>query len=119
MSSFAPIFGSSAKRTLMVGGGTIVYEVAGSTPGATTAVLVPGIGDSRHEYRFLAPKLKDAGLNIILVEMRGTGESDAKFSSYTPEDVGRDVIAILDAEKVTSKVLFVGNSMAGATALFL
>jgi pimeloyl-ACP methyl ester carboxylesterase len=44
-------------------------------------VLVPGLGDLRASYRFLAPALKEAGYRVACTDLRGAGGSDATFSS--------------------------------------
>jgi pimeloyl-ACP methyl ester carboxylesterase len=55
------------------------------TPGGRTraraalVVLVPGMGDLRPSYRFLAPALKEAGYRVACTDLRGDG--DATFSS--------------------------------------
>ncbi|KXS15790.1 alpha/beta-hydrolase [Gonapodya prolifera JEL478] len=116
---FPPLFSSESRQSLYADGGELVYELKrAASADARVVVLVPGMGDSRHEYRFLAPKLAAASLTVIVTELRGTGESSSSFASYTPEDVARDVIAILDAEHITSPVVFVGNSLAGASAVY-
>jgi alpha-beta hydrolase superfamily lysophospholipase len=40
-------------------------------------VLVPGTGDLRPSYRFLAPALKEAGYRVACTHLRGHGDSDA------------------------------------------
>jgi pimeloyl-ACP methyl ester carboxylesterase len=47
---------------------------------AALAVLVPGMGDLRAWYRFLAPALKEAGYQVACTDLRGHGDSDATFS---------------------------------------
>ena len=44
-------------------GGRIGYDVAGEGP---LVVLVPGMGDLRAGYRFLAPALRAAGYRVRL-----------------------------------------------------
>ena len=48
---------------------------------AALVVLVPGMGDLRACYRFLAPALKEAGYRVACTDLRGHGGSDATFSS--------------------------------------
>jgi hypothetical protein len=48
----------SATRYLTRPEGRVEYDVAGQAP---LVVLVPGMGDLRAGYRFLAPALRDAG----------------------------------------------------------
>jgi alpha-beta hydrolase superfamily lysophospholipase len=55
------------------------YDVSGNDP---LVVLVPGMGDIRRAYRFLAPPLREAGYRVATIDLRGHGDSDATFSSY-------------------------------------
>jgi alpha-beta hydrolase superfamily lysophospholipase len=59
--------------------GRISDDVAGSGP---LAVLVPGMGDLKAGYRFLAPGLRAAGYRAACTDLRGHGDSDATFTSY-------------------------------------
>jgi pimeloyl-ACP methyl ester carboxylesterase len=72
--------------------GRIAYEETGTGP---LAVLVPGIGDVRAEYRFLAPALAAARHRVVTMDLRGLGESDATFSDYSAAAVGADIVALL------------------------
>jgi pimeloyl-ACP methyl ester carboxylesterase len=60
-------------------GGRVGYDVAGEGP---LVVLVPGMGDLRAGYRFLAPALREAGYRVACTDLRGHGDSDTTFSSY-------------------------------------
>ena len=40
-------------------------------------VVVPGMGDRRQTYRFLAPQLMAAGYRVDALDPRGQGESSA------------------------------------------
>ena len=94
-------------------GGLIGYDVAGSGP---LVVLVPGMGDLRAGYRFLAPGLRAAGYRVACTDLRGHGDSDATFTSYGDEETAGDVIALL--EELGGPAVVVGNSMgAGSAAL--
>src|ERR1035438_3655588 len=93
--------------------GRIGYDVAGEGP---LVVLVPGMGDLRAGYRFLAPALRAAGYRVACTDLRGHGDSDATFSSYGDEETAGDVIALI--EELGGPAVVVGNSMgAGAAAL--
>ncbi|TME14530.1 MAG: alpha/beta hydrolase, partial [Chloroflexi bacterium] len=60
-------------------GGRIGYDVSGEGP---LVILVPGMGDLRTAYRFLAPGLREAGYRVACTDLRGHGASDATFASY-------------------------------------
>lgn len=78
-------------------------------------VLLPSLGDIRQEYRYLAPLLHQDGLNTVYsVDLRGMGESDVQFSSYTPLDSGKDVATIIELiikKDLHSKFILVGNEI--------
>lgn len=93
--------------------GRIGYDVAGEGP---LVVLVPGMGDLRAAYRFLAPALQDAGYRVACTDLRGHGDSDTTFSSYGDVETAGDVLALI--EQLDAPAIVVGNSMgAGAAAL--
>jgi pimeloyl-ACP methyl ester carboxylesterase len=64
--------------------GRIGYDVAGD---GSLVVLVPGLGDLRAGYRFLAPALRAAGYRVACTDPRGHGDSDATFASYGDQGV--------------------------------
>jgi pimeloyl-ACP methyl ester carboxylesterase len=94
-------------------GGRIGYDVAGDGP---LVVLVPGLGDLRAGYRFLAPALRAAGYRVACTDLRGHGDSDATFPSYGDEETAGDVTALIG--ELGGPALVVGDSMgAGAAVL--
>ena len=79
-------------------------------------MLVPGMGDLRAGYRFLAPALRAAGYRVACTDLRGHGYSDATFTSYGDEETAGDVIALI--EVLGGPAVVLGNSMgAGAAVL--
>jgi pimeloyl-ACP methyl ester carboxylesterase len=93
--------------------GRIGYDVAGDGP---LVILVPGMGDLRASYRFLAPDLRAAGYRVACTDLRGHGDSDATFPSYGDKETAGDVIALI--AELHGPAVLVGNSMgAGAAAL--
>lgn len=104
-----------ATQMLMGAGGQIAYD---DTGGAGPAVIcVPGMGDVRAQYRFLAPILMQAGYRVVTMDLRGLGESSTGWSDYSAAAVGGDIVALarhLDAPRV----FIVGNSMAAAAAVW-
>jgi pimeloyl-ACP methyl ester carboxylesterase len=73
--------------------GRIAFDDTGSGP---LVVCLPGLGDLRSEYRWLAPLLLAAGFRVVTVDLRGHGESDASFTDHERPTVGDDVIALLE-----------------------
>ncbi len=96
---------------LQTAGGRVAYEAFGTA--GTAIVAVPGIGDTRATWRVLGPKLAAAGYRFYAMDLRGHGESDTTFASYTAEGIGDDVVALLEAEELRDVVL-IGNSIGGA-----
>jgi pimeloyl-ACP methyl ester carboxylesterase len=93
--------------------GRIGYDVAGDGP---LVVLVPGMGDLRAAYRFLAPAVREAGYRVACTDLRGHGDSDTTFSSYGDAQTAGDILALV--EELGGSAVIVGNSMgAGAAAL--
>jgi pimeloyl-ACP methyl ester carboxylesterase len=93
-------------------GGRIAYDVTGDGP---LVVCVPGMGDLRSSYRFLAPALVDAGYRVATMDLRGHGDSDATFEAYDDVAAGTDMIALVQALGGGPAVL-VGNSMGAGAA---
>lgn len=103
--------------TFQSGDGNISYEeYAPQNPGEIV-LMVPGIGDLRHEYRLIAPILAEAGLRPVSMDLRGMGESSVGWREYTPEAVGRDMLA-LGAYFGEAPVWLMGCSMAAASAVW-
>ena len=93
--------------------GRIGYDVDGSGP---LVVLVPGMGDLRAAYRFLAPALREAGYRVACTDLRGHGDSDTTFTSYGDVETAGDIVALI--EELGGPAVVVGNSMgAGAATL--
>jgi pimeloyl-ACP methyl ester carboxylesterase len=91
--------------------GRIAYDVAGAGP---LVLLVPGMGDLRGTYRFLAPALEQAGYRVACVDLRGHGDSDVSFSSYGDKGTAGDIVALI--EELGGPAVVVGNSMGAAAA---
>jgi pimeloyl-ACP methyl ester carboxylesterase len=92
--------------------GRIGYDVAGA---GALVILVPGLGDLRAGYRFLAPALRAAGYRVACTDLRGHGDSDATFTSYGDEETAGDVIALI--EELGGPAVVVGNSMGAGSAV--
>jgi pimeloyl-ACP methyl ester carboxylesterase len=102
---------------LDVEGGRIAYDVTGSGP---LVVLSHGIGDHRQVYRFLAPKLAQAGYRVVTADLRGHGESSMGWKSVTGTeaitrtDVAGDLLALI--EHLGGPAVIVGHSISGGAA---
>jgi pimeloyl-ACP methyl ester carboxylesterase len=93
-------------------GGRVAYEVTGDGP---LVVLVPGMGDLRQTYRFLAPQLIELGYRVVSTDLRGHGDSDVTFDTYGDEETAGDILALID--QIGGPALVVGNSMAAGAAV--
>jgi len=93
--------------------GRVAYEVSGNGP---LVVLVPGMGDLRSAYRFLAPALQDAGYRVAATDLRGHGDSDTSFASYGDVETAGDIIALI--EELGGPAVVVGNSMGAGAAVY-
>ena len=101
-------------QILNVPEGKIAYDSAGSGP---LIVAVPGMGDLRQSYRFLAPRLVEAGYRVVTMDVRGHGESSAGWPDYTVAGVGQDILALARALEAGPAIL-IGNSMAAGAAVW-
>jgi pimeloyl-ACP methyl ester carboxylesterase len=92
-------------------GGRIAYSLFGEGP---LVICLPGMGDVRSVYRFLAPALAEAGFRVAAMDLRGHGDSDVTFDIYDDVAAGSDLIAL--AEHLGGPTILVGNSMGAAAA---
>ncbi|GLD95758.1 hypothetical protein PINS_up004436 [Pythium insidiosum] len=100
-----------------------------SRPGqaaSLVAICLPGIGDTRRQYRLLAPILHDSlHARVLVGDLRGFGDSSSfkkdpsvSFSPYSPEAVAADVIQLMRELHTTnpdSKFVLIGNSLAAGS----
>ncbi len=109
-SDFAP----STVRHLQREDGRIAYTSDGEGP---LVVCVPGMGDLRSSYRYLAPALRAAGFRVVVTDLRGHGDSDTTFESYGDEATSGDIAALIEHEG--GPAIIVGNSMAAASGVLV
>lgn len=95
--------------------------------GRTIAVCLPGIGDTRRQFRLLAPLLHERlGWRVLLGDLRGFGDStpsfehdsSAPYGTYSPESVEADVLQLmreLHGASPASKFVLLGNSLAAGS----
>ena len=74
-------------------------------------VLLAGLGNTVHVFDNFAPKLAQH-FHAYGITRRGFGQSSAPTTGYTAQQLGDDVVAVLDALKITDPVL-VGHSIGG------
>ncbi len=96
-------------------GGRVAYEDSQSEGPLT--VLISPMGASRSVFRFLTPRLIDAGFRVAAVDLRGHGESTFHFSDYSTAAHSRDVLALVD-KLDAGPAFLVGNSYGGGVAVW-
>ncbi len=101
-------------RFLDVAGGRMAYDDTGS---GRLILAIPGMGDLRSEYRLLRPMLVAAGYRMVTMDVRGFGESSARWDDYSAHAVGRDALALLEFLDAGPAVIL-GNSFAAGSALW-
>ncbi len=98
-------------------GGRIAYDVTGQGP---LVVLSHGIGDRRQAYRFLAPRLAQAGYRVAVADLRGHGDSSMGWKSVTGKDaisrtdIAGDLLALI--RHLGGPAVIVGHSISGGAA---
>jgi pimeloyl-ACP methyl ester carboxylesterase len=92
-------------------GGRVAYALLGEGP---LVICLPGMGDVRSVYRFLAPALAEAGYRVATMDLRGHGDSDVSFDVYDDVATGGDLIAL--AEHLGGPAILIGNSMGAGAA---
>ena len=95
--------------------GLIAFDDSGGN--GPIIICVPGLGDLRQQYRFLAPRLESKGFRVITMDVRGHGASSVNWPDYSAAAVGADIVALIH-HLGAKKVYIVGNSMAGAAAVW-
>jgi pimeloyl-ACP methyl ester carboxylesterase len=94
--------------------GRIAYSDIGSGP---LIVMVPGLGDLRSEYRFLAPQIAAAGYRVVTMDLRGHGASSTGWPDYSCTALGGDVVALIKTLNAGPAIL-VGTSMGAGAAVW-
>ncbi|MBE0697020.1 MAG: alpha/beta hydrolase [Anaerolineaceae bacterium] len=94
--------------------GKIAFDDTGSGP---LAICVPGMGDLRQEYRYLAPQLLAAGYRVVTMDVRGHGETSLGWQDYSVAGVGADILALARSLDAGPVIIF-GSSMAAVAAVW-
>ena len=92
--------------------GTLAYDDSGGQGPAV--ICVPGMGDVRAQYRFLASRLAAAGCRVITMDVRGHGESSVAWKEWDAPAVGGDILALMSSLGI-EKAHLVGNSFAAGS----
>jgi len=96
--------------------GKIAYSDGGGS--GPLVVCVPGAGDVRSSYRFLAPALREAGYRVVQMDLRGQGDSSVNWLHFSVEALAADLVALIDALG-GGPALVIGAAMGGTAALWV
>lgn len=80
--------------TLDHDGSQIAYDDTGGT--GPCVVCLPGMGQLRSIYRFVVPKLAEAGFRAITMDLSGMGNSSVTWNDYSELAIASDAIALLE-----------------------
>lgn len=100
---------------LSLSSGSIAYDDTGGD--GPLVVMLPGAGDVRAEYRFVAPELAVDGARVVTVDLRGHGDSSAGWPSYGMVETATDLVALLD-HLDAGPAIVVATSFAPTAALW-
>lgn len=81
-------------------------------------ICAPGLGDVKESYRLLTASLQKSFF-VVRMDLRGHGDSDA-FASYAPEDVGNDIIKVIESISLNpgEQFVLVGCSFSAASCVW-
>lgn len=88
----------------------IAAQVHGEGP--RTVILHPGGGFSGRTWHDVLDVVDLDGVRLVVVDPRGTGESDRPRDGYSTERLARDVVAVADAVGA-DRFALLGHSMGG------
>ncbi|MDG4818416.1 alpha/beta fold hydrolase [Micromonospora sp. WMMD956] len=103
--------------------GVQVHPEPDGPPGAPVVVIWPAMGVRARYYRPFAAHLRDAGLAVVVADLRGTGESTpapSRACRYGYAELAADVGAVLAALKPRldgRPTILLGHSLGGQAAL--
>lgn len=91
---------------------------AGRGDGPATLVMIHGMAsDSLASWYFTVAKpLADAGLRVLMYDLRGHGHTERPPTGYSLDDFVDDLSAMLTERDVTGPVHLLGNSFGGTIA---
>jgi pimeloyl-ACP methyl ester carboxylesterase len=103
-----------ATQFLQILQGRIAYDDHGEGP---LVICSPSMGDVRGEFRFLAPMLAGAGYRVVVMDVRGHGESSTGWDDYSVAGVGSDMLALIRSLN-TRPAFIIGDSMSSGAAVY-
>lgn len=108
---------SSQLRFAPAAEGRIAYDDLSPTNAAHDRVFLcaPSLGDTRAEYRAIAPQLASRG-RVLVMDLPGHGESDTSFTRYDADALADTMVSVLDHAGAERAVLL-GCSVSGGAAI--
>jgi 3-oxoadipate enol-lactonase len=94
-----------------------LYQRTSGPPGAPTLMLAGSLGSNLDMWRPMLPVLGD-GLRVIRFDHRGHGASPTPPGRPTMDDLGADVLALMDRLSL-ERVSFCGLSLGGMVGMWL
>src|ERR1700685_3716654 len=98
------------------GGVSLYYELSGNPRGAVL-VLANSLGSNLHMWDKVLPAF-ESRYRVLRFDLRGHGKSGVSPEPFTIEQLGRDVLQLLDEVK-TDRASVCGLSLGGVVALWL
>lgn len=90
-------------------------EFEGENP---TIIFMHGLTANAHAFDGLIAAGLSPTFNVLSVDLRGRGESDAPVTGYTMKEHAADIIGFMDILKIEN-VILAGHSFGGFLALYL
>ncbi|MFW2382783.1 MAG: alpha/beta fold hydrolase [Acidimicrobiales bacterium] len=107
-------FPEGLRRTVRLPDGAEISTVTvGDGP---TIVCVHGLTGSRHDWGPMAPKLLEAGYQLVAVEQRGHGQSTTGSAGYGSARLGADLGHVLEELDIHATAVM-GHSMGGMASM--
>jgi 3-oxoadipate enol-lactonase len=95
-----------------------VHHVVEGPAGGPVVVLSNSVGSDLRMWDPQVKPLTDNGFRVVRYDARGHGSSPVPAGPYTLDEIGGDVVALLDALEVPS-AHFVGLSLGGMVGMWL
>jgi pimeloyl-ACP methyl ester carboxylesterase len=103
-------------QTMQSEEGRIAYDDTGGS--GRLVVCIPGMGQLRSIYRFIVPKLRAEGFRVISMDVRGMGESSARWNDYSDSAIAADAAALISRLQ-SGPAVVLGNSISAGAAVCL
>src|SRR5690349_24697372 len=103
-------------NTLVANGIRLAYQIDGPED-APVLVLVNSLGTNLHMWEPQMAQFSRA-LRVVRYDCRGHGASEAPVEAYTMEQLGRDLLGLLDVLQI-ERANICGLSLGGVVALWL